>query len=110
MPLPELAVFLAGLHVGASARGASRLKIRRREAAFRQRNDRVQADRLGRDGTAHPSQRRRLPTRVELENLDRLPVAVMDNVQRMDRVPARTEEQTVRPELVFLFRIDRTGA
>src|SRR2546430_6733731 len=43
VPLPELAVFLAGLHVGASARGASRLKIRRRKAAFRQRNDRVQA-------------------------------------------------------------------
>src|SRR5206468_13130514 len=50
VPLPELAVRLAGLHVRSSTRRTSRLKIRRREAAFGQRNDRIQSDRLRRNG------------------------------------------------------------
>ena len=108
VPLPELAVLLAGLHVGPAARRPSRLKVRRREAAFRQRHNGVQANRIGRNGAAHPRQSQWLRTLVELEDLDRLSVAVMDHVQRLDPVLARTKKQAVRPELVFLFRIDRT--
>src|SRR5262249_26279688 len=107
VPLPELAVLLARLHVCASARGASRLKIRGGETAVWQRDDRVEPDRLGRDGAAHPGPSPPLPAPAPPQPFDRLPAAMMDDVQRMEGAPAGAQRQTVRPEFVFLSRINR---
>src|SRR6266511_4124308 len=72
----------------ARPRGAARLKIRRREAAFGKRHHRVETDWIGSDRAADPDQRRRPGTRVELEDLDRFTVAVMYDVQGVERLPA----------------------
>src|SRR5436190_4098996 len=60
VPLPELAVLLAGHHLlqrGLPA--AARQPVGRDEAAVRQAADRVQTDRLGRDHAADPREARR---------------------------------------------------
>jgi hypothetical protein len=78
--------------------------------AFRQGDHAVQPDRLGRNRAAYPRQRRCLAARVELEHLNRLSIAVMDDVQRVDGIATRPKKQAVRPELVLLFGIDRARA
>src|SRR5882672_3057280 len=110
MPFPQLAVLLASLHVRSSTSGASWLKVRCCETALGQSDDRVQTHWVWRHRAADPRQRGRLRAGVELEHLDRFPVAMMDDIQGMEGVPARTKKEAVRSELVLFFGIDRPRA
>ena len=89
---------------------AARLKIRGREPALGQTHHGIQTDGIRRDRAPDPRQRRRLGARVELEDLDRFPGAVVDDVQGVKRVPARTQRQAVRSESFLFLGIDRAGA
>src|SRR5207244_6171285 len=59
--------------------------------AVGQTNDRIQADWIGRNRTSNPGQRRRLGPGVQFENFDRFPAAMMNDVERMDRVLSRAQ-------------------
>ena len=47
---------------------------------------------------------------VKLEHLDRLPTAMVDNVQGVDRILPGAEVQAVCPAILFFCRVYRSGA
>src|ERR1700731_881114 len=92
VPFPDLTVDPARHHSFARSRiSAPRQKVCGDKPAVGQTNDRIQADWIGRNRTSNPGQRRRLGPGVEFENFDRFPPAMMNYVERMDRVLSRAK-------------------
>src|SRR5262249_22453862 len=75
--------------------------------SFRQTNDEVEPDRFRRDGTPDPRHCGWFGAPVELEDLDRLARAMVNEIESMDRALSRPEVQTVCAELVPLGKIYR---
>src|SRR6202140_1332394 len=86
VPFPDLTVDLARHPIS-----APRKKVGGDKPAVGQTNDRIQADWIGRNRTSNPGQCRRLGPGVQFENFDRFPAAMMNNVERMDRVLSRAQ-------------------
>src|SRR5262249_6908377 len=102
VPFPQLAVVLARHHLRTSGRVlTARREMRGYEATIRESDDGVEADRIGRNGTSGPGEHRRPRARVELEDLDRLAVAMVDDPHRVDRVPSAANVEAVCSELVL---------
>src|ERR1700682_5218542 len=92
VPFPDLTVDLARHHSFARSRiCAPRQKVCGDKPALGQTNDRIKADWIWRNRTSNPGQRRRLGPGVQFVNLDRFPAAMMNDVERMDRVLSRAQ-------------------
>ena len=74
----------------------TRSEARCRETAFRQRDHGIETERLGGDRAADPREGRGQGAGINLEYLNRLPRAVVHDVQGMATAIVRFEIQAVR--------------
>src|SRR5207249_10558238 len=87
----------------------SRPRVRGREAALGKRDHAVEAVSRKARRASDPRQGWRRGPRVHLEHLDRLPRAVMDDIQCMHGALPRFEIETVSSESIRLLELERTG-
>src|SRR6185369_1960308 len=83
VPFPESPIHFSSRHLGASACVTASQKIRSNETSVRKRKHFIQSNRIRRDRASDPRQGRWTGLRVELEYFNRLALAVIDNVKRM---------------------------
>ena len=77
------------------------------KASLRQSDHTIEAESLRHSGASYPRQDR-CCAGVYLEHLDRLPGAMVDDIQGVNGAPARFEIQTVGSERVPLVGVERT--
>ncbi len=97
MPFPELTVHGAVHHP--LHRLIARVEVGRQKAAIGQPANRVEADRIGRNGATDPRDGGHVRARVDLEDLDRLAGAVADYEEVVDRAATGCDIKTVGREL-----------